>query len=255
MESFATLRNGGQVPLQLASDVFFSLQSLCQQYPVPFVELVALARNPEHKLFGSAGNILQERKLLEPDMTLSDNVRLIVLSATEGEGLDLHTVLPISGIVDKEPIDPQRRRLLDDPQHFALAREIIDFIYAQPSKEEDLRETGRFECLDPFRGQTASGFFLEFYYGIPKDLWTPWGKVSVVGMAVGNWDGVAEMLIERFGATLHIPATAGGVFGPVYALHKLNGSDFPEPIELDREEFTWHEDVTAAWRRLSSASK
>jgi hypothetical protein len=95
MESIVILKSGEEMPASFVGEVFYSLQSLFKQYPVPFVELVSLARNPKHELFGRTGNILREMNFLESGMSLRDDVRLIVLAATEGEGLDLHIVLPI----------------------------------------------------------------------------------------------------------------------------------------------------------------
>lgn len=42
-----------------------------------------------------------------------------------------------------------------------------------------------------------------------------------------------------------------GVFGPVYALHKVDDEILPEPIELAHEHYSKSDEVLASWNKLA----
>lgn len=69
-----------------------SLQSLIEDEPIAFYELVMLCRNPSHEPFGNTGQKLVDRMLVEQDGQPHSSIRNIVLSATVGEGLDMKLV-------------------------------------------------------------------------------------------------------------------------------------------------------------------
>ncbi len=90
-----TLKNGAEELNGLVQTVMFSLQDLLKQYPAQFFELVTLSRQPQHKLWGSSTiGILQSLALLGSDGRLHGSIRNIVLSATEGDGLEMKLVSP-----------------------------------------------------------------------------------------------------------------------------------------------------------------
>lgn len=78
-----------------------------------------------------------------------------------------------------EPANTRDSRILHDAALQQQARKIADIVFeyfatgashASPYLEDRRRETP-----NSFYNQTAQGFFLELYYGLPSKLWTPWG--------------------------------------------------------------------------------
>jgi len=73
-----------------------SLTNLMRENPIAFYELVMKCRNPEHELFGNTGEVLSPLNLIQPNGHVHDGIRNIVLSATEGEELDMTLGSPVS---------------------------------------------------------------------------------------------------------------------------------------------------------------
>jgi hypothetical protein len=83
------LRTGTEVPDGLTAPTMLSLEKLWEENPVALYELVQLARDSSHVLFGGTGGVLRKLALIEPDGELHGVTRDIVLAATEGNGFDL----------------------------------------------------------------------------------------------------------------------------------------------------------------------
>ncbi|MBF6202205.1 hypothetical protein, partial [Nocardia cyriacigeorgica] len=82
---------------------------------------------------------------------------------------------------------------------------------------------------DPFRAQTTSGLYLQFYYGLPSRLWTPWGAWKFSGLSQ-DWAGqTPEQLnagfLARVTLTRHTPRYVEqiGSSGPVLAVTAVDG--------------------------------
>ncbi len=90
------LRNGSEEAPPLVSVTMVSLERLFQEKPIVAYELRELCKNPAHKLFGKAGDDLKALNLVQPDGRVHDSIRNIVLSAFEGEGLEMHMVSPVA---------------------------------------------------------------------------------------------------------------------------------------------------------------
>ena len=89
------LKNGAEEFGPTVKVVTLSLQHLMVANPIAFDELVEKARHPEHLLFGNAGQTLHRAGLLEADGEhMHDSVRNVVVSAVEGEGLEMRLVNP-----------------------------------------------------------------------------------------------------------------------------------------------------------------
>jgi len=95
------LKNGDEVPEVMVKVVMLSLKTLNETYPIAFYELVMACRDREHVLFGNSHEILARLTLIEEiDDTgrprIHDLTRSIVLSAAEGEELDMRLVSPVA---------------------------------------------------------------------------------------------------------------------------------------------------------------
>ena len=133
----------------------------------------------------------------------------------------------------------------------------IPFDYARaevhdPRKDLDWLEDRKGESIRGFCNITKQGVFLEMYYGIPGKLWTPWGSWGCWGSGSGNSEWLQNML-SRLGATLHLPETINswGVFGPVYAIHSVDGVPLPEPELLHGYDNDGYNERTAAWNAMA----
>ena len=94
MTNMLKLKNGSEEEKDLIAVTMSSLENLVQTYPIVAYELVEVCRNPAHKLFGNSGNRLQELGLMQNGI-VHDRLKNIVLSAFEGEGLNLKLTFPV----------------------------------------------------------------------------------------------------------------------------------------------------------------
>ena len=90
-----TLKNGAEEPKPLVLATMVSLENLVQTNPIVAYELVEVCKNPDHELFGNAGEILTKLALIENGY-VHDSIRNIVLSAFEGEGFEMRLTFPVS---------------------------------------------------------------------------------------------------------------------------------------------------------------
>ena len=88
------LKNGSDEFGPLVVGVMLSLKALAEKNPIAFYEIVQLARNRNHKFFGNVEKDLQDFSLLGSDSRLHSSIRNIVLSASEGDGIELKLVSP-----------------------------------------------------------------------------------------------------------------------------------------------------------------
>lgn len=91
-----TLKNGSEIPEPLVTVTMVSLQDLIKSNPIAFYELVMRCRDRDHRLFGNTGEVLKSFALVESNGEIHDAVRDIVLSATEGEGLEMSLGSPLA---------------------------------------------------------------------------------------------------------------------------------------------------------------
>lgn len=73
-----------------------SLRDLCQSNPLAFYDLAMMCRDKDYQPFGNNGELLRTANLIASDDTIHDSIRNIVLSAAEGDGLEMHIVSPIA---------------------------------------------------------------------------------------------------------------------------------------------------------------
>ena len=88
--------------------------------------------------------------------------------------------------------------------------------------------------INPYFNRTASGLYLEFYYGYPSKIWTPGGYWSMTGSTCTpggvDQDALVEPFMRRLTTFLYEPGrqSRGGPNGPVYANLAIDG----DPVEL-----------------------
>lgn len=83
------LKNNSEEAVPLVNVMMVSLRLLLEEQPVTFYELVMLARDWQHDLFGNTGDKLRERHLIQQDGRMHASLRNIILSAVEGNGLKM----------------------------------------------------------------------------------------------------------------------------------------------------------------------
>ena len=91
------LRNGTEEVKSLVWVVYHTLESLFFDDPMAFYELVQLARNPQHKLWGNTAELLKNLNFIKEDGTMHDSIRNIILSASEGGWTPDAFGIPCSG--------------------------------------------------------------------------------------------------------------------------------------------------------------
>jgi len=259
MESIV-LRTGKTTLVPLLKVLTLSLRGLFESKPISAYEFVQLCRDPSHQLFGRTGAELLELSLVEmrgTEYVVREDVRDIVLASIEGEELGMHLVNPVGVQMETRVPAMAKTASLGDYKLYCAVRRIADLICDAGIKREAWFADNRGESSNPYYNQTASGLFLEHYYGGCGTLWTPWGKWGFLGSTSGDWDKVWEDVFGSLGATLHeaLERTEMGEFGPVFGLHRLDGGPLPEPVELAMESFDSYENVCGAWSKLTERYK
>ncbi|SHU66806.1 Uncharacterised protein [Mycobacteroides abscessus subsp. abscessus] len=238
------------LPEIFVDTTYRSLGHLLGQYPEIFDELVAAARDDRPPTSGEATWMLDRFGLLDLTGKVRSSVRPIVLAAAQGEGPELTSY---SGIAEhrtwKRPGPPPVP--MTDQQKRDLIADIFDTAGAWDTSKCEKQRT---EGLNAFYNRTTSGLYLEFYYGIPSTLWTPWGY-WLFGQLAEARTGIEESQIvsafmAHLDAELLIPLQQNrfGAFGPVYKLHAVDGEKLPSPGEIRPMATTEeYEAATAEW--------
>lgn len=107
-----------------------------------------------------------------------------------------------------------------------------------------------FECnqtltLNPLRGRTESGYFLEFSYDLPFALWTPLGKVCFrsfwqvknAQLSLINEECISKFLNDLGAEEYRSEKTTKDFYkiGPIYRITKVQDILLSEPLELHKE--------------------
>ncbi|MUL61143.1 hypothetical protein B5P44_00915 [Mycobacterium sp. CBMA 213] len=217
-----------------------SLGHLHGEYPQIFDELVNAVRDDQHTISEQAAVMLGQCGLLDPTNKVRLSVRPIVLAAAQGEGPELASYSGIAeyrrwnrpGPAPVPMTDQQKRDLITQ------CLKIADIFEAAFSVDTSSGEAHRAEGLNALYDRTTSGLYLEFYYGHPHKLWTPWGSWDFAQF-VGGLTGIEESrMVSAFMAHLDvellIPLQQNRftAFGPVYKLHGIDGDKLPVPGEI-----------------------
>lgn len=113
-----------------------------------------------------------------------------------------------------------------------------------------------------FEKRTTSGLYLEFYYGGPNRLWTPWGRWSFVGSGgTGAYEHDLRerqraAFMSRLSTQLHSPVKSdeSGDYGPVYKVLAVDGIELPPPGDM-LPWASWEDGnaASAEWIRLGGS--
>ncbi len=104
---------------------------------------------------------------------------------------------------------------------------------------------------NPYHSRTLNGLHLEFYYGTPDRLWTPWGEWIFADVSPSSID--LDGFMSRLTLRVHQAEvdSAIGVVGPIYAILAVDGVELPEPVlPGEREQRLDYEGTKAEWRRF-----
>lgn len=226
----------------LIRTTYLSLATLLNRHPIAFAELVSRVRDERHELVGEAAQVLDIYGLLDSSGRIHQAVREIVLASTAGDGLDLR-LLPASDVIGTSP-SPGRPAVpspMTDQQKTDLIAQclMIAAIFDEEFPGAALAAKAyRDGGVNGFHGRTTSGLYLEFSYGAPNKIWTPWGYwrfASGTGRHFGE-ERQSQMasFMARLTAELHIPLQQSefGDYGPVYKLLAVDGVELPPPGEV-----------------------
>jgi hypothetical protein len=93
------LKNGAKEAKVLVMSTMPLLKDLMEENILAFYELVMVAREPNHQIFGSLANDLLAIQFINSKdgsrYHMHNSIRNIILSAVEGEGIDLRIIPPI----------------------------------------------------------------------------------------------------------------------------------------------------------------
>ena len=90
-----TLENGTKEAESLITIVMMSLYKLSEEKPLSVYELVMKCKDNDHQFFGDTTKDLRDLALVQSDDSVHCSIRNIVLSAAEGEELDMVLKSPI----------------------------------------------------------------------------------------------------------------------------------------------------------------
>lgn len=97
-----SLKNGSQEAKAIVVVTMMALRQLVQQHPIAFYELVTVSRDPAHKLFGNNGAILAKFHLASESGHVHNSIRNIVISAVEGNDLDMVLRSPLAPTIEEQ---------------------------------------------------------------------------------------------------------------------------------------------------------
>jgi hypothetical protein len=91
------LKNGTQEPEVLVVTTMMNLDLLMESDPLAVYEMTMLCRDENHRLWGGYASTLARFGLLQPDGKVHSSIKNIVLSAVQGEDLEMKLGSPLAG--------------------------------------------------------------------------------------------------------------------------------------------------------------
>lgn len=89
------LKNGTEEVKSIVTATMMTLENLVEIHPIAAYELNEICKNPGHKLFGNAEDILNKFGLMDSNGKIHSSIKNVVLSAFEGKELEIHLTNPI----------------------------------------------------------------------------------------------------------------------------------------------------------------
>ena len=98
------LKNGSTELEPLIQATMLNINTLVEKDPLAIIDLVLKARDNSYQFFGDAEATLQRMGLIQKGGRIHQSIKNIVLSAAEGEGLDISIGNPVE---NNEPTEGQ----------------------------------------------------------------------------------------------------------------------------------------------------
>lgn len=92
--SMVKLKNGSEVPKPVLITTMMSLELLMNKNPIACYELVQKCKDSKHTMFGNTKKVVEDLALMNSG-SIHDTVKDIVLSAVEGDELNMVLTSPI----------------------------------------------------------------------------------------------------------------------------------------------------------------
>ncbi len=140
------LNNGAKEAKPLVDITHLSLRTLITDNPIAFYELVMKCRDNNHELFWKTWELLKEMSFLDVNGNIHDSIRNIVLSATEGEWMDMKLINPIKKAAEEIKETLEKVPELEDTNFKIIditnRKEITDpnWVKIKVNPEGDIRE-------------------------------------------------------------------------------------------------------------------
>ena len=97
------LKNGSMELNILVNAIMLSLRKLFDEFPLALYDLIEKCKDREYQIFGSNVERLKRLSLIsEENHQIHGSIRNIVLSAIEGDGMDMTLVSPVKPKGEKE---------------------------------------------------------------------------------------------------------------------------------------------------------
>lgn len=258
------LKNGSEEDRAMVAVTLVSLKHLIGSDPICFYELVMHCRDANHAPWGNTIHKLQDLALLGADRRPCDSVKNIVLSAVIGEDLGMALGSPVADEVREEAVTTDVTPVVHGYETFCHIMRIVDRIFALIQKVKDGgADIGMFRRNDganPFFSQTSSGLMLEFYYGAPSAILTPWGKFQFSGGSHHcgrGFDDVADLIRTELAAEVFMPlrSSSMGEHGPIWSIGKIDEVKLPAAALQNAKDFMSYERAKDEWAAMAARHK
>lgn len=90
------LKNGAEELRTLVAGITLSLRDLMETDPIALYELRELCRDRDHELLGDTKKTLQDLSLVDSGGRVHKSIRNVVLSAIQGEMLEMRLTSPLA---------------------------------------------------------------------------------------------------------------------------------------------------------------
>src|SRR3990167_887425 len=90
------LKNGSEVAQSIVVATMMSLDALINSNPIAFYELVEKCRDSKHEMFGNTKEVVAKWALIDMNGSVHSCIKDVVLSAVEGDGLDMSLGRPVA---------------------------------------------------------------------------------------------------------------------------------------------------------------
>ncbi len=165
----------------------------------------------------------------------------------------------------KEPPRVQPAGPVENDELYTLVRRVGEIFFEEVGKAKldkwtSIQPWADIDEVNPFYCQTDQGLFLEYYYGLPSKVWTPWGEWDFVGSTshtAGDEKKFLPKFLERVGAVLVVAEynDRQGTHGPIYAIRHVDNTNLPKPQNRERQNYLEYEVSKKAWKNMTKRWK